>query len=349
MSQHAIAIPTYTPQEMDLIINSIMSLKKERIQAFLETHGLDGIGTKAIKRGTLMGALAEGKVHHAQIVAYLDEIEPWGKQHVILFDGPACDISPWRNSQWVRKHLEDKGLDDYLDTQVPLALPDRLTLSSILHTPTRLRITAVERREGALREPELDRREEVEDSEVIYKAYIYKIVRGFTVFDWDLTANQAFLQISQLPSGQRYEEAVSRFGELLDDVLKIGDFAQVELRNVISRLHELEEAGTPEARSHGIGYRTLQGRTLTGRSSTGTGALLGESVIDDAMASIRAVGVGHLGNFYWLPSADGDRTTNPLEDEIHVELIGEYKRVNFMTPSCERDLRYVLQRIRDLG
>jgi hypothetical protein len=249
----------------------------------------------------------------------------------------------------VRKHLENHDLDDYLDTQVPLALPEKLTLSAIHYSPEKLRITAVERREGALREPDLDRTEEVEDSEVIYKAYVFKIVRGFSVFEWDLMANQAFMQVTQLPSGQRYEEAASRFMEMINGVLDIGEFSHVELRNVISRLHALEQAGTPEARSHGIGYRTLQGRTLTGRSSTGVGALLGETVIDDAMASIRAVGVGHLGNFYWLPSTDGDRSVNPLEDEVHVELIGEFKRVNFMTSNCERDIRYVLQRIRSLG
>jgi hypothetical protein len=89
MSQHVIAIPTYTAPEKDLIINSIMSLKKEKIQAFLEMYGLDGVGTKAIKRGNLMEALDSGEVHYAQVVAYLDQIEPWGKQHVFLYDGPS--------------------------------------------------------------------------------------------------------------------------------------------------------------------------------------------------------------------------------------------------------------------
>ncbi len=190
---------------------------------------------------------------------------------------------------------------------MPLALPEKLTLSSIEHTPTSLRITAVERREGALREPELDKREEVEDSEIIYKAYIYKIVRGFTAFEWDLTSNQAFLQVTQLPSGQRYDEAATRFFELVAGILRTDDFTQIDLRHVIKRLHELEESGTPETRSHGMGYKTLQGRTLTGRSSSGSGALLGESVIDDAMASIRKVGVGHLVS----PLTKLDRNSGP--------------------------------------
>ncbi len=349
MTEHAITIPTYTAAEEDLIITSLMSLKKEKIQLFLGVHGLTGAGTKAKQRGTLLEAISASEIRYAQIVAYLDQLEPWGKQHVFLYDGPDSDISAWRDAIWVRERLQRYELDDYLDTQVPLALPEQLTLSSIEHTRTRLRITAVERREGELREPSLDRKEEVEDSEVIYKAYIYKIVRGFTVFDWDLTANQAFLQITQLPSGQHYEVAASRFFQLINNVIDMSMFTHVELRDVISRLHGLEQAGTPEARSQGIGYRTLQGRTLTGRSASGTGALLGEAVIDEAMASIRAVGVGHVGNFYWLPSSNGQQNANPLEDEVHVELVGGFKRVNFMTANCEEVIRYVLQRIRILG
>jgi len=349
MDSHAITIPSYTAQESDLILNSLMSLRKEKIQQLLESHGLKGSGTKANQRETLLKALSDGKLREPQIVAYLDAIEPWGKQHVFLYDGPHYDISNWRNEEWLRERLRGIGLEGYLGTHLPLALPEKLTLSSIEHTPTSLRITAVERREGALREPELDKREEVEDSEIIYKAYIYKIVRGFTAFEWDLTSNQAFLQVTQLPSGQRYDEAATRFFELVAGILRTDDFTQIDLRHVIKRLHELEESGTPETRSHGMGYKTLQGRTLTGRSSSGSGALLGESVIDDAMASIRKVGVGHLGNVYWLPGGADSQTPNPLEDEVHVELIGEFNRVNFMTPSNEKVIRYVLQRIRTLG
>ena len=296
-----------------------------------------------------MDALEAEQIQYSQIIVFLDEIEPWGKQHVVIYDGPTYDIAHWRDADWVRKYLEIHELNNYLNTQIPLALPETLTLSSIQWSPTKLRITAVERREGALREPELDREGEVEDLEVIYKAYIYRIVRGLSIFEWDLVSNQAFFQITQLPSGQRYEDASTRFSELFNNILQVQDFTSVDLRDVISRLHAVEQAGTPEARSHGIGYRTLLGRTLTGRSSLGAGALLGETVIDDAMASIREVGVGHLGNFYWLPDPTGDRTTNPLETEVHVELVGEYKRVNFLTTNCEQDFRYVLQRIRNIS
>ncbi len=86
MDSHAITIPSYTAQESDLILNSLMSLRKEKIQQLLESHGLKGSGTKANQRETLLKALSDGKLREPQIVAYLDAIEPWGKQHVFLYD-----------------------------------------------------------------------------------------------------------------------------------------------------------------------------------------------------------------------------------------------------------------------
>ena len=78
-------VPVYTEQENDLIINSLMSLRKDKIHEFLSAYRLRGYGTKANKRETLLEALATGKLVYAHIVAYLDQIEPWGKQHIFSF------------------------------------------------------------------------------------------------------------------------------------------------------------------------------------------------------------------------------------------------------------------------
>ena len=53
--------------------------------------------------------------------------------------------------------------------------------------------------------------------------------------------------------------------------------------------------------------------------------------------------------FYWLPKSENGQDDNPLEDEVHIEIIGEFKRINFMTSTSSEILRYVLQRIRTLG
>lgn len=102
----------------------------------------------------------------------------------------------------------------------------------------------------------------------------------------------------------------------------------------------------PARRSHGINYRTLQGRRFEGKSATPADPLLGEPSIDAALTAIRKTGVGHLGNFYWLPNSGPNPQANPLDAEVHVIVVGFKNRINFPTPNDEQTVRYVLSRIR---
>lgn len=67
------------------------------------------------------------------------------------------------------------------------------------------------------------------------------------------------------------------------------------------KLHEIEGKGEAEARSHGIQYQSPGGRRDAAHSPSPRHSVLGEAFIDNAMDNVRKDGVGHLGNFYWLP------------------------------------------------
>jgi hypothetical protein len=117
----------------------------------------------------------------------------------------------------------------------------------------------------------------------------------------------------------------------------------VDLRPPIKKLHALEETGTGETRSHGINYRTLQGRRFEAKSASATDPLLGEASIDAALTVVRKSGIGHLGNFYWTPTNGAAHT---LDGDVHVIVVGYRNRINFPTPNDERTVRHVLSRIR---
>ena len=192
--------------------------------------------------------------------------------------------------------------------------------------------------------------EEGSDEIIIYRAYLYQIYRGLIAFEWDTIANHATLQISQLPSGEKYEDAIARFDALTGDFIQLNDFSAVCLRRVIAKLHELEENGTPEAMSKGIAYKTVQGRTIEGKSAGGSLGLLGETVVDTTMSTVRKVSVGHTGNFYWLPPDVNEiNSPNPLTHQVHVFLNGDAKRCNFPVHIPEPQIRHVLQRIRAIA
>jgi hypothetical protein len=342
--------PEYTDEERERIVTYLLALKKSQIQAFLDASGLAKTGTKIKLRKQIENCLEDGSLTYPAIVEYLDTVIPWGKQHVFLYNGLTGPIDNWKNATWLAEHLKKHGVSKYLNARLPLILPPSLRLSSIQHSSTVLRVTAIERREWWERNPEYDKQEKTDAGQKIaLRAFIHHVARGLIAFEWNLIANTAFLQISQLPSGYHYEEAAASLTTLVKNWLDLTRFTQVDIRPAIKRLHELEEASTPEARSHGIDYCTLEGRRLSARSASARDSVLGEPVIDNAMSSVRQQGVGRNGNFYWLPATGDSATSNHLEDEVHIVLMGDRFRINFAKPNTEEVVRHVLARVRALS
>jgi hypothetical protein len=253
----------------------------------------------------------------------------------------------WRKTSWVTDLLKKHRLKRYFNATLPLVLPETMKVSSILHNGQRLRITAVKKREWSERDPDYDSSTKTDDGEdVELRAFVHRVTRNLVSFEWDQVANTAFLQISQLPRGFKYEHVADEFFDLIGAWLDVKQFSIVDLRPAIRKLHELEEAGNGETRSHGIDYRTLQGRQFGGKSPSPTDSLLGEPVIDAALGAVRDTGVGHLGNFYWLPGINGNAGVNPLDSDVHVIIVGTHNRINYPTPNAEQTVRHVLSRIR---
>lgn len=338
--------PSFNEDEQSLIIADLLSLKKKQIGEFLRGCNLPRSGTKEQLRARIEDALEEETLSLAQIVHFLDSVIPWGKQHIYLFSGHDDDISDWRKPEWVSKLLKQHRMGKHLNAQLPLVLPEKMKVSSILHDANRLRITAIKRRDWWERNTEYDESSKTENGdEVELRAFVHRVTRSLVAFEWDLVANVASLQISQLPTGFDYGDVCNEFFELIDNWLDRSMFTPVDLRPAIKSLHALEETGKGETRSHGINYRTLQGRRFEGRSASPSDPLLGEVSIDAALTAVRKNGVGHLGNFYWLPGPSNPGT-NPLHAECHVIVVAFKHRINFPTPNDEQTVRYVLSRIR---
>ncbi|MCO6455511.1 MAG: SAP domain-containing protein [Pirellulaceae bacterium] len=337
----------FTEEEQALIVTDLLTLKKKQIGDFLASAGLAKSGTKEELRERIEVALEDDSLSLQQIVEFLDSVIPWGKQHVYLFKGPASSIANWRKPDWMATLLKKHRLAKYLNANLPLALPDKMKVSSIQHDSRHLRVTAIKRRDWWERDADYDDSSTTEEGEdVELRAFVHRVTRSLVAFEWDLAANTAFLQISQLPTGFDYADVADEFFELIEGWLDRSLFTPCDLRPPITQLHALEESGTGETRSHGIDYRTLQGRRFGGKSASAADPLLGEATIDAALSAIRKSGIGHLGNFYWIPTNGAGPAPCPFESDIHVILVGFKNRINFPTPNDEETVRYVLSRIR---
>ncbi len=195
----------------------------------------------------------------------------------------------------------------------------------------------------------MDNEEIIDGKPVLYKAFQSEIDRGVMIFKWNLKTNLATLHISQLPKKNYleerndYEDAEGRFIDLVNPIIDMGLFEKLRLSRAINTLHELETEGRPIARSHGLDYRTLAGSRAKFVSPTYRDSVIGEDSINESARTIREHGIGHIGNFYWLPSEE----TIPYTDkEIHVVILGTKGRINFTVPTNTEIIKHVISRVR---
>jgi hypothetical protein len=328
----------------------MLALRKSHVQEFLQSVSLPKSGAKPDVRERIQKALDEGRLTVDQLIGFLDTVAAWGKQHVILFKGPQGDIKHWKDPQHVLGKLRDRQLDHLFNSRLPLVLPDALTLSSITHSGGVLRVTAVQKREYTERAPKHDHTKATEDvGEIILRAYVRHVSRTLVAFEWDLNANVAMLQITQLNQDTLYEQVAQEFFKIVSGWLDSTMFAPVDVRAAIRKLHEMADKDHAEVRVHGIDYRTMQGSRLSAKSSSPRDSVFADNVIDGAMAGVARKSVGHLGNFYWRAGVNGNGSPSPLISDVHMFIVGDKHRVNFPTPNNEAVVRHVLHRIRALS
>lgn len=334
-------------QELRQLVLELAALSSEQRSTFMNSHGLPGSLTNKLEvQQRIQEAVESGTVIREHIINYLDEVVPWGKQHIFLFRGPSASIRNWKNASWVRTHLQQNSpaFAAVFSQQIHIALPEALTPTSVIHetSPHRLRVTMVRKRDWWEPAPEYNDEGETElGEEIEYRAFIHRVIRSFVAFEWDLVANVAMLQISQLPGRIRYENVKSEFANLVSAWLDLNTFTIVDLHRPILNLLDLERGGNGITRAHGYDLQSLQGRTMSIQSSTASLSVFGERSFDTAFDTVKARGTGRTGNLFWLPLHG-----TPLSDELRVELVGAKNRVNFPSPSNEGVVRHVLADIR---
>ena len=333
----------YTEEERRRLLDYLLENPQHVLAAFLRGHGMPVSLTKADTRERLEAMLASRQLRYADVVAFLDEIGPWNAQHVRLLKGPARDVSEWRDARFVEQRAAGTPAEGRLLNRVNYILPGQLRVSSIEHSASRLRVTAIGRRDTKERREELDREEEGDDGEVVeLRAWVTEVSRAIIAFEWDLDANVALVQVAQLAAHDDYDDAIDNFTAMLRHFVNLDEFIAIDLRKAIRKFHELEEAGTAPVRSQAYQYESPGGRRLEGRSYHGKGTLLGESHFDDAMKNVRAGGVGRMGNLYWQPKA-----ATPIVDKaVHFHIIAASNRVVFPTANGEEVVRHVVNGVR---
>ena len=121
MSIKTLQPPEFTDDEQAQLVTDLLALKKSQIGEFLARVNLPRTGTKEQIRGRIEKALHEKTISFSLLIQFLDEVIPWGKQHVFLFKGPRSSIANWKNQNWLANLLKQHRFGRYLNASLALA------------------------------------------------------------------------------------------------------------------------------------------------------------------------------------------------------------------------------------
>lgn len=330
----------------DLLLRHLEALRSDLIREFLSTNEIAPLGqTKGETLARAVSALEGGEVPWDRLVAYLDTVEPYGKQHVVLYDTEA-PLDDW-TEEAVSDLVEESGLADIRDNPQPLAAPDEMQLSSISLGANFLEVYAIARR--VLRQRRLDLDNTLAPDPSI-EAVVYELVpiRSWVRLQVNLSHGRASIHMSQLDRKADYRALLDDFTGLVSSWFPVDALRPIDLAKAVKSLHEAWESGEKDASPQKLQYESPDGIHSSLSSSTRQQAVLGQTTeLDEAAERMKQSGVGSGANLYFLSTADGSQVpNNPIDDPVHVEVIVRDERVNFRRPVRPEDLDYVIRRIR---
>lgn len=343
------AAPTIklTRKDKAQLVLEMASLTVAQRERFMRRFGLPpSLSKNADVTDRIQTSLKADDFGYDEVLSYLDEVVPWGKQHVFLFKGPSASIKKtWKDVKWIKNHLKNNSPEfaELVGAPIQVGLPDAMTPVAVDVSSKRIHLKFVQRRELIQRDSTYNKPNgKTPAGEVVeYRAYVHRVVRNHVVFEWNTVNNTAMLRITQLPGRMRYANVRKEFNQLVAPILTMSQFKTLDLRKAVFSLNELEKTGNGITRAHGVDIHLLSGRTISAKSDDSAMSVFGVASLDNAYDSMAQSGTTDHGNLYWLPMPG-----NPLSDDLRVELVGKKDRVNFTSPSNEAIVRHVLSDIR---
>lgn len=256
----------------------------------------------------------------------------------------------WRDHNTVRRRLRTHAdVRAALDAPVPLLMPAELELSRVRLGDELVEVIGVEARRYTERAEVYDRETTSDEGlKVELRGYIERVARSTIVLRWNTATRHAALHITQASGGNlgrdHYRDVRERFAQTVAHWLDLSQFKDVNLRSVVYDLHRREQGAYPLTRSRRGRFETANGAELEAISASTGASMFGDEKLKAAIGQVDDPASSQSGNFYWLPSGDG----NLLKEELHLSILAFDSRVHFMVPSSPEEVEYVVGQIRGL-
>lgn len=344
------ALANPTDAEIDELVSHVLALRKDFVQDLFRSERIPYSGlNKPQLRERLREKIDDGTISVADVVGFLDEVEPGGKQHVFVLRAPIALNNEWKDPRAVLSRLHKRrGISDLLDAATPLLMPPELELSRIRVQDRLVEIMGVEARRYFERDESYDRSEISDEGlPVDLRAFVHRVARSTVLLRWNTATRHAALHVTQA-SGRGlerdyYRNVAARFASTVKPWLDFSQFRDVDLRKVIHALHGREREGRPMTTSRRGRWETPDGSEIEAVSASTHSSVFADKPLTAAIGAVATTASGQSGNFFWLPT-----TGSPLTDALHLTILAFDSRVNFMVPSSPQEVEHVLEQIRRL-
>ncbi len=342
---------TPTDSELQELVSHVLALRKDFVQQLFRERGVAFSGLRKPElRERLFDALHEQEISPSQVAAFLDEMEPGGKQHVFLMRARKAMNDRWRDPGAVRRRLRGRAeLRDLLDAAAPLLMPAELELSRVRLEGDLIEVIAVEARRYTERAEAYDDETTSEEGlKVELRGYVERVARSTVVLRWNTATRHAALHVTQAsgrnPGRGHYRDVRERFAQVLAPWLDFSQFKDVNLRGVVHELHSREQGAAPLTRSRRGRFESSDGAEMEAISASAGASIFADPRLSAAVGEMDDPTSSQSGNFYWLAGGPG----NLLNNELHVSILAFDSRVHFMVPSSPEEVDYVIAQIRGL-
>lgn len=336
-------------REQKLLLEFALAQKKEFLQGYLRKRGLSSSGNKDVLRERILDHIKEFKLSYEEIAGFLDTVEGWGAQSIFLYKAPDGTVDLWRRQpEAIRNKLVSENLGPLINTKKTLLLPEKATLSQINLDEKRIQFIWVEKHEWFRRDTTLDNTDNLGYE---LRGFRRHLERRITRFECNLETGESMLCIpamsnaleaptdgNRLASHSKYQKVREEFAAILEPIMNISSFTQVEIRSVITLLESSQEV----MRKENV-FETPEGMHFKLLST-----IINKDINEDHRTKkvrdvIPSDSPGLNGSYQWL------QKEKALDRNISVKLFGQEQRIAIALKCDEDEVRYVLSRIRALA
>ena len=299
-----------------LLIDIAISQASHLVQDFLRSHDAHIGRTKAHFRANLREAIDNGRLTLDEIGEWLDTVEGWGSQHCYVYRVPQNKSleESWKDPEAVRKKVAGAGLDHLWDANRHAAFPKVLELATVRFYGNILIFTWQRGYQHERRRADLDKREEISEEQILFKAHSVNPRRLVARFMWHIGARIAGIFIPQSSDYKDYERVRGNIIAELKPVLDITTWSLLDVPMAVRKINAMSRepnGGALSVRSNEAAFSSAS-TVVTVKSNSQGGNISDDDSVRPVVVAVENTGLpGHVGEF-WL---------KPGDDEMHVTLI----------------------------